>query len=52
MGGCGTTLPPAFPSAVKGKTVTVLMEFPNHSYGLAGDLHPTSFEIYKKIYMS
>ena len=38
--------PRNFSEKSRGQTVAVLMEFPNHSYGLAGDLHPTSFEIY------
>jgi len=27
------------------RTVAVMTERPNYSYGIAGDLHPTSFEV-------
>jgi hypothetical protein len=34
--------PPAFPDESSGRIKTVLS---NYSYGIAGDFHPTSFEI-------
>jgi hypothetical protein len=42
-----TVVPPAFPVFSSGSNGrTAAMAAPNYSYGIAGDFHPTSFEIY------